>query len=108
MRGAYLHARHDEPRASGCRGGVGSSYDYGSSENYELEIDGNADASTEMLSLCTHYDEIMEYLQIGQSHIGGMILDSIRREKKRLDGLLEESIQERDRRRAERYVREGS
>jgi len=77
MRRAYLRPRHSD---GGCRGGV--SYDHG--EGYELEIDGNADCSPEMMALAAHYDEIMIVLEKLGGPLGWMVKLSIDDEAKRL------------------------
>ena len=84
MRHAYL-------QRSGClgsdnggsRGGVTSGYSGGN--EYELEIGQNQNASPELLALCVHADEIMEFLEKCDSPIGGMILNGIIKETKELE-----------------------
>ena len=80
MRYAYLK-RHT-PNEGGSRGGVTSGYSGGN--EYELEIGQNQNASPELLALCVHADEIMEFLEKCDSPIGGMILSGIKKETKDL------------------------
>lgn len=80
MRYAYLK-RHT-PNEGGSRGGVTSGYSGGN--EYELEIGQNQNASPELLSLCVHADEIMEFLEKCDSPIGGMILSGIKKQIKEL------------------------
>lgn len=81
MRYAYL-MNSDGERIGGSRGGVTSGRDYG---EYELEIGQNQNASPELLALCVHADEIMEFLDNCDSPIGIMILNGIKKETKELD-----------------------
>lgn len=80
MRYAYLK-RHT-PNEGGSRGGVTSGYSGGN--EYELEIGQNQNASPELLSLCVHADEIMEFLEKCDSPIGGMILSGVKKQIKEL------------------------
>lgn len=80
MRYAYLK-RHT-PNEGGSRGGVTSGYSGGN--EYELEIGQNQNASPELLALCVHSDEIMEFLEKCDSPIGGMILSGIKKQIKEL------------------------
>lgn len=83
MRYAYLmNSNGNGERTGGSRGGVTSRHDYG---EYELEIGQNQNASPELLSLCVHADEIMEFLDNCDSPIGIMILNGIKKETKELD-----------------------
>ena len=80
MRYAYLIRSNGE---RGSRGGVTSGYSGGN--EYELEIGQNQNASPELLALCVHADEIMEFLEKCDSPIGGMILNGIIKETKELE-----------------------
>lgn len=86
MRYAYL-MNSDGERIGGSRGGVTSGHDYG---EYELEIGQNQNASPELLALCVHADEIMEFLEKCESPIGRMILNGITRETKELEQKLQD------------------
>lgn len=86
MRGAYLLVGNGK---NGSRGGVGSNYGDG---EYELEIGQSQNASTKMLALCAHYDEIVEHLGTSNSHIGQLILSSIKKEELRLNELYDQSV----------------
>lgn len=81
MRHAYLNPTHSD---NCMRGGVSSEHG-----DYELEIGGSAICSTEMLSMCTLYDEIREFMELSQSPIAKMILAKWAEEQGRLDGILE-------------------
>ena len=81
MRYAYL-MNSDGERIGGSRGGVTSGHDY---SEYELEIGQNQNASPELLALCVHSDEIMEFLEKCDSPIGGMILSGIKKQIKELN-----------------------
>jgi hypothetical protein len=86
MRGAYLLVSNGK---NGSRGGVGSNYGNG---EYELEIGQSQSASTKMIALCAHYDEIVEHLGASNSHIGQLILSSIKKEELRLNELYDQSV----------------
>jgi len=79
MRYAYL--KTSDSRNGGSRGGVTSGY---CGNEYELEIGQNQNASPELLALCVHADEIIEFLEKCESPIGGMILSGIKKETKDL------------------------
>ena len=81
MRYAYL--KISDSRNEESRGGVTSGYSGGN--EYELEIGQNQNASPELLALCVHADEIMEFLDNCDSPIGIMILNGIKKETKELD-----------------------
>jgi hypothetical protein len=69
MRSYYLKPTHDKP---GCRGGVKTK----DGVEYELEVGSDKYCSAEMLALCAHIDEILEFLQMSQSTIAKLILHS--------------------------------
>jgi hypothetical protein len=86
MRFAYLKARTS---IGGSRGGVSSNRRCnGDGDDYELEIGQEQNASPELLALCVHADEIMEFLEKCDSPIGGMILGGIKKQIKELKGSL--------------------
>lgn len=79
MRGYYLNRSANVDR--GCRGGVGSKSD----GDYELEIGHAKNCSPEMMAICVHYDEIIEYLELNnESSIAIMILRSIKNTTERI------------------------
>ena len=80
MRYAYL-MKSDGERTGGSRGGVTSGHSDG---EFELEIGQYQNASPELLALCVHADEIMEFLENCNSPIGRMILNGIKKETKEL------------------------
>ena len=86
MRYAYL--KISDSRSEESRGGVTSGYSGGN--EYELEIGQNQNASPELLALCVHADEIMEFLEKCESPIGHMILDGIKKQIKELNQKLYE------------------
>jgi len=88
MRGAYLKPTDPNSNA-GCRGGVGSS-----EGDYELEIGQGKHASPEMIALCVHIDEILEYLdsKCSSSPMARMILVSIEKETKKLQESINQSV----------------
>ena len=73
MRGCYI--RTIDSDQSGCRGGVGGGHD---SEEYVLEIGQNCNAELPMLALCSHIDEILEFLNKSESSLAYLILKSIK------------------------------
>ena len=77
MRRAYLFPSDG---SGGTRGGVAVA----DGESFELEVGNRQAASTQMLALCAHYDEIMEYLKLTDSHVGRIICSSIEAEERRL------------------------
>jgi hypothetical protein len=77
MRRAYLFQSDD---SNGTRGGVTNT----DGDLFELEVGNRQAASTRMLALCAHFDEIMEYLKLVDSHVGRMIYSSIEAEERRL------------------------
>jgi hypothetical protein len=82
MRGCYIRTRDSEK--SGCRGGVGSGYD-SDSEEYALEIGQNCNAELPMLALCSHIDEILEFLNNSESSLAYLILKSMKDTEKDLE-----------------------
>ena len=88
MRAYYLHSRYDKDH--GCRGGVGTQDVVGiGSDEYELEIGNNANASSEMIALCCLQDEILEFLAVSPSILSEVLLamyyDKIREIDQRYD-----------------------
>ena len=77
MRGCYI--RRGDSDQSGCRGGVGSGYDGSGSAEYDLEIGQNCNAELSMLALCSHIDEILEFLNKSESSLAYLILKSMKR-----------------------------
>jgi len=74
MRTYYLHPRYD--RDHGMRGGVNYEDVVGTlSDEYELEIGNNANASPELIALCCLHDEILEFLEVTPSMLGDVLLD---------------------------------
>ena len=74
MRTYYLHSRYDKDH--GCRGGVAISDVVGiMSDEYELEIGNNANASPEMIALCCMHDEIIEFLELSPTVLSEALLD---------------------------------
>ena len=76
MRSYYLNSGYGQ--TSGCRGGVGYSYerDYGG-EEYELEIGNQCNATAGMIAMCVLHDEFLEILRFKDSSCGalsGMVL----------------------------------
>lgn len=84
MRGAYLVCGND---IGGSRGGVGS----GDSNDYELEVGQNQNASPRMLALCVMIDEIHEFLRLNKSPLANMILHKWDVETNRLEKTLADS-----------------
>ena len=72
MRGYYL--KSGMGIESGCRGGVGHGYDTGFSNEYELEIGHQCNASADLIALCILHDEIIELLAIKDSPLHDMVL----------------------------------
>ena len=83
MRGYYLHTRYDNDH--GMRGGVGHGYDTGFSNEYELEIGNNANASAEMIAICCLQDEILEFLAVTPSALGEVLLTTYRQKVREID-----------------------
>lgn len=73
MRGYYLYPSDDSRRGLGSRGGVGSK-----DCDYDLEIGQLQTCSFDMMALCVHIDEILEFLNLSDSPISKMILESYR------------------------------
>jgi hypothetical protein len=90
MRGCYI--RTGDSEQSGCRGGVGSGYDGGSDE-YALEIGQNCNAELPMVALCSHIDEILEFLNKSKSEspLAYLILKSMKDTEKDLERQLEKT-----------------
>jgi len=86
MRHVYLRRGLDVE--SGQRGGVAEA----EGEDYELEIGCNSNASPDMLSLCAHYDEIVEFLVRAESPLAMMLCKSIDAERARLRINLERAV----------------
>jgi len=86
MRGCYI--RTGDPERSGCRGGVGSGCYAGGTE-YALEIGQNCNAELPMMALCSHIDEILEFLNKSESSLAYLILKSMKDTEKDLEKQLE-------------------
>jgi hypothetical protein len=86
MRGCYIRTRDSEK--SGCRGGVGSGRD---DQEYALEIGQNCNAELPMVALCSHIDEILEFLNKSESSLAYLILRSIKSTEKDLERQLEKT-----------------
>jgi hypothetical protein len=88
MRGCYI--RTGDSEQSGCRGGVGSGRD---SEEYALEIGQNCNAELPMVALCSHIDEILEFLNKSKSEssLAYLILKSMKDTEKDLERQLEKT-----------------
>ena len=93
MRGYYLHTRHDNDH--GMRGGVGHGYDTGFSNEYELEIGNNANASPELIALCCLHDEILEFLAVTPSLLGDALLAMYHKEVEKIEMGFEKNRQAR-------------
>jgi hypothetical protein len=91
VRGCYIRTRDSEQ--SGCRGGIGSGYD-GVGQEYALEIGQNCNAELPMVALCSHIDEIMEFLNKSESSLAYLILKSMKDTEKDLEKQLEKSKSE--------------
>ena len=91
MRHCYLRVRDSEQ--GGCRGGVwaGSDGDYDLGHEYALEIGQDCNADLPMLALCSHVDEIMEFMSKSESPLANLILKSMRNTEKQLEEQLEKS-----------------
>ena len=93
MRGCYIRTGNSEQ--SGCRGGVGAEYYDGSGgAEYGLEIGQNCNAELPMVALCSHIDEILEFLNKSESSLAYLILKSIKDTEKDLERQLEKSESE--------------
>lgn len=86
MRGCYIRTMDSEK--SGCRGGVGSG---DGSEEYALEIGQNCNAAVPMVALCSHIDEILEFLNKSESSLAYLILKSMKDTEKDLERQLEKT-----------------
>ena len=89
MRGCYIRTGNSEQ--SGCRGGVGADYDGSGGAEYGLEIGQNCNAELPMVALCSHIDEILEFLNKSESSLAYLILKSMKDTEKDLERQLEKS-----------------
>ena len=95
MRAYYLHSRYDKNH--GCRGGVGTRDVVGiGSDEYELEIGNNANASSEMVALCCLHDEILEFLAVTPSILGEVLLTMYYDKIREIDQRYEENKKTRE------------
>jgi len=94
MRSYYLHPRYD--RDHGMRGGVGTRDGFGSTDEYELEIGNNANASSEMIALCCLHDELLEFLAVTPSALGEVLLTMYRQKIVEIDQRYEDNEITRD------------
>ena len=94
MRGYYLHARYDKNH--GCRGGVGTRDGFGSTDDFELEIGNNANASSEMIAICCLQDEILEFLAVTPSALGEVLLTTYRQKVVEIDQRYADNKKARD------------
>ena len=88
MRGCYIRAGNCDQ--SGCRGGVGAGAVY-DGEEYALEIGQNCNAELPMVALCSHIDEILEFLNKSESSLAYLILKSMKDTEKDLEFQLKET-----------------
>jgi len=86
MRGCYIQTR--DSKTSACRGGVGSGCD---DQGYALEIGQSCNAELPMMALCSHIDEILEFLNKSESSLAYLILKSMKDTEKDLERQLEKS-----------------
>ena len=94
MRDYYLHPRYD--RDHGMRGGVGTRDGFGSTDDSELEIGNNANASSEMLAICCLQDEILEFLAVTPSALGEVLLTMYRQKVVEIDQRYADNKKARD------------
>jgi hypothetical protein len=87
LQGAEMRSGYIEPERTytkkgdlvrkGCsRGGIG----YGEHDDYEVEIGQSCNFSFEMFALCCMHDEIIEFLQKSDDHIGRLLFSEYRRQ----------------------------
>ena len=94
MRTYYLHPRYD--RDHGMRGGVNYEDVVGTlSDEYELEIGNNANASPELIALCCLHDEILEFLAVTPSLLGDALLEMYHKEVEKIEMGFEKNRQAR-------------
>jgi hypothetical protein len=86
MRACYLNVGNYD--WEGCRGGVSSHWN---ENGYELEVGEQCYASTAMVALCAHIDEVTEYLRMTErmSPMASMILLSYADLQTKLDNDLQ-------------------
>ena len=94
MRDYYLHPRYD--RDHGMRGGVGTRDGFGSTDDYELEIGNNANASAEMIAICCVQDEILEYLATSPSILSNVLLTMYHQKVDEINQQYEENEKKRE------------
>ena len=84
MRSGYIEPERtytkkgDLVRKGTCRGGIG----HEACDDYEVEIGQSCQFSFEMFALCCMHDEIIEYLQKSNDHIGHLLFSEYRRQIK--------------------------
>jgi len=94
MRSYYLHPRYD--RDHGMRGGVGTRDGFGSTDDYELEIGNNANASPEMIAICCLHDELLEFLAVTPSALGEVLLTTYRQKVAEIEQRYDKNSKTRD------------
>ena len=94
MRDYYLHPRYD--RDHGMRGGVGARDGFGSTDDFELEIGNNANASPKMIAICCLHDELLEFLAVTPSALGEVLLTTYRQKVREIEQRYEENEKTRD------------
>ena len=77
------------------RGGVGTRDGFGSTDDYELEIGNNANASPEMIAICCLHDELLEFLAVTPSALGEVLLAMYHKEVEKIEMGFEKNRQSR-------------
>ena len=96
MRGYYLNSIH---KTIGCRGGVGYGYDTGFTDEYELEIGHQCNASAKMIAMCCLHDEIMGLLNDSPSLLSQILVNKYHQLVKEVEDGVEvhrKEVKERD------------
>ena len=94
MRDYYLHPRYDQDH--GMRGGVGDGRLVCSTDDYELEIGNNANASPEMIAICCLHDELLEFLEVTPSALGDVLLTMYHQKVAEIEQRYDENSKTRD------------